>query len=789
MAKTLLIFLFSFVTSGLLCQDFSPTYAEIEETLQQGNDEACLNKLLQKIKKLESSPKRDLLLLSHHYNLIGKIYHSQSDIDEAKMYWDKSLGILKTNYNLNNIQLAETYSLISKYYSFRIIKDSAYYFAKKSIEICRQNKDSIRFIAVNEIYREFAYALKIIVTDVDFIHARRQSKVYLDSAIYYNKLYFSDNLLFKTQVYHDIGNLYNDKAYFYQLKLNDHQKSIVNFKLANSYYDKCLFIRKNKLKINEEKIAKIYFVKSLAYRYTFEWDSLNPALHNLQNGLNLLNKKYANEDAFAEPNPNSKFTNPAFALTILSSKINAFYLLFLKTKDIRYIINCYEHSKFAVNIYQSVLKSIKTKEPHKALEVYDSSPFNIALLSSGLYYQLSKNNVVKENVINWIGMHKYASLQKDELLNSAASISTLYLNASQVQLLLKDNECIVDYHVNGNFTICATTTKKIRELNFKITSFNVEQMTDSINYALTKHDATSYCKLSKILYDSLLVANIKDLPKNINHLIIMPHGKLAKVPFDALVTNKTNRYSTAEFLLKHYSISYALSTNLLFHDTSANFLNRNISVISPEYKTYNNMPFSKSVLNQLRNNFELTDFAKKASNLSILHVSAHALCNQENSRNSFILVSDTNKLYLHNLSELKLNHKLAVLSACQTGDGKFEMGEGTINFSRHLYFTGIHSTISTLWKVDDEATASICKNFYNNLLKGQTSINSLHNAKLSFLNEAQSIDDYDPYYWAGLVYTGKDLILEEKKYDYLWLIVTGFLFLFGGITLIRKIFF
>lgn len=789
MAKTLLIFLFSFVTSGLLCQDFSPTYAEIEETLQQGNDEACLNKLLQKIKKLESSPKRDLLLLSHHYNLIGKIYHSQSDIDEAKMYWDESHSLLKVKYNKSSIHLAETHSLLSRYYSFRIIMDSAFYFAEKSLDICRQHKDSIRFIPVNEIYREYAYALKIQAANIDYMDARRLSKMYLDSAIYFNKLYFFDNLFFKAQVYQDIGNLYTDKAYYFQVKLNDHKKSIVNWRLANGYYDKCLYIRENKVKVSREKIAKIYFVKALAYRYTFEYDSLNLVLTNLQNGLNSLNIYTASNEAFSIPNSKDRCVNPVFALTILRVKINTLYELFLKTKDLKYLKICYAHSRFAVEIYQTVLKNIKTKEPHKVLEIYDASPFNSIIYFGSEYYQLSKDNAVKENVINWIGMHKYSSIIKDQLLNNAASINALYYDGYQTHSILKDNECIVDYHINSSSAICAITTKKSREIYTINPPFKIDEVSDSIRLALINHNAPAYCKTSKMLYDKILQPYIKNLPKEITHLIIVPHGNLAKVPFEALVTNNTNRYSTADFLLNHYSVSYALSCNLLLNDTTSNKIDRKISFVAPDYKTHSNLPFSKSTIKKLNDYFELSHFGKRQDNSSILHVTAHALCNQQNSRSSFILTSDTEKLYLNQLSKLKLNQKLALLLACETGNGKFEMGEGLINFNRELYFAGIHSTISTLWKVDDEATATICKNFYNDLLKGQTSINSLHNAKLSFLSEAQSIDDHDPYYWGGLVYTGKDLILEEKKYDYLWLIVTGFLFLFGGITLIRKIFF
>ena len=180
-------------------------------------------------------------------------------------------------------------------------------------------------------------------------------------------------------------------------------------------------------------------------------------------------------------------------------------------------------------------------------------------------------------------------------------------------------------------------------------------------------------------------------------------------------------------------------------------------------------------------NFKLNDTPQ---NNSILQISAHAFCDYQNSRNSYVLLSDNQKLYLNEISNTKLNYKLAILNACETANGDIETGEGVINFSRHLYLAGIKSTITTLWKVDDEATATVISNFYTELKNGNNTITSLHNAKLNYIENAKSIDDYDPYYWAGLIYTGKDLTLETNLY--LAYSIIGIALFLGLFALLRK---
>jgi tetratricopeptide (TPR) repeat protein len=68
------------------------------------------------------------------------------------------------------------------------------------------------------------------------------------------------------------------------------------------------------------------------------------------------------------------------------------------------------------------------------------------------------------------------------------------------------------------------------------------------------------------------------------------------------------------------------------------------------------------------------------------------------------------------LRQWHLDCELATLSACQTGLGKFERGEGFIGFAQALLLAGSRSVCLSQWRVDDTATALLMNRFYENLL-------------------------------------------------------------------------
>ena len=93
---------------------------------------------------------------------------------------------------------------------------------------------------------------------------------------------------------------------------------------------------------------------------------------------------------------------------------------------------------------------------------------------------------------------------------------------------------------------------------------------------------------------------------------------------------------------------------------------------------------------------------------------------------------------------------LVVLSACKTGNGDINQGEGVFGLQRGFKKAGAQSLIMSLWEVADEATQILMTSFYDNILLGQPK-------RLAFRNAQQHLRTYDkgqydhPQFWAAFI--------------------------------------
>lgn len=109
-------------------------------------------------------------------------------------------------------------------------------------------------------------------------------------------------------------------------------------------------------------------------------------------------------------------------------------------------------------------------------------------------------------------------------------------------------------------------------------------------------------------------------------------------------------------------------------------------------------------------------------------------------------------LGLHDVTHLRLNADLVVLSGCQTALGKEVHGEGWLGLARGFSYAGVPRVVSSLWQVRDQATASLMAHFYGTMLTdGQAPAAALRLAQLEVRRQRRF---RDPYYWAAFVFEG-----------------------------------
>jgi CHAT domain-containing protein/Tfp pilus assembly protein PilF len=95
--------------------------------------------------------------------------------------------------------------------------------------------------------------------------------------------------------------------------------------------------------------------------------------------------------------------------------------------------------------------------------------------------------------------------------------------------------------------------------------------------------------------------------------------------------------------------------------------------------------------------------------------------------------------------------QLVVLSACDTGRGDIQLGQGVYGLRRAMVVAGAQTLVTGLWKVNDETTHQLMAGYYRHLLNGQSRTAGLR-AAMRELRQKQP----HPHFWAPFIALGQD---------------------------------
>jgi len=93
--------------------------------------------------------------------------------------------------------------------------------------------------------------------------------------------------------------------------------------------------------------------------------------------------------------------------------------------------------------------------------------------------------------------------------------------------------------------------------------------------------------------------------------------------------------------------------------------------------------------------------------------------------------------------------ELVVLSACETGVGDIQPGEGVAGLNQAFIRAGAKGIVMSLWRVPDKPTAELMTSLYSAMSKGMSPAASLRAAQLRFIKQK-----VHPLAWAAFVYSG-----------------------------------
>lgn len=282
-------------------------------------------------------------------------------------------------------------------------------------------------------------------------------------------------------------------------------------------------------------------------------------------------------------------------------------------------------------------------------------------------------------------------------------------------------------------------------------------------------DPAGYLRAAFNLHEKLLPPGVAAAQR----LLIVPDGFLSTLPFEALVTaapSASTHLRNAPYLVRRQEVRYAWSVatlrqqNLLRSGAERYLLAvapvcqqgvRGLAPLSASHSEWRSLP-ARAVTELLDHQANWSQVSSAAGNYRVLHFSTHAYASTLGEQPPRIELYDR-AVYLPDLYALPLQADLVLLSACQTGLGTEQSGEGVMSLARAFAQSGAACVVSSLWTVNDRSTAQLFGYFYEKIGAGKSVCAALHEAKLAYLNDSDvSATLQSPYFWAGVVVVGDD---------------------------------
>lgn len=295
----------------------------------------------------------------------------------------------------------------------------------------------------------------------------------------------------------------------------------------------------------------------------------------------------------------------------------------------------------------------------------------------------------------------------------------------------------------------------------------LEQLTD----AGKTEDLAQYQQQARQVAIRLLEPLLPSLGATPARLCISPDAWLSFLPFEALVephsSASARSWQQVDFLLWRHPVQYTYSVSIaLWQKQAKESARRNARLIAPLFpageRNLAPLPGSREELAAIAPVCSDRLVAAAAtrhevlariSDFRILHFSTHAQADSAG-RGSRIELYDQ-PLYLPDIYALRLRADLVVLSACESGIGQLEKGEGVMSLARAFTYAGASGLVSSLWSVNARATTTVMKEFYRQLWNRKPVGQALDQAKQAYLESEAVAGLYkSPYYWAGFVYIG-----------------------------------
>ncbi len=281
-----------------------------------------------------------------------------------------------------------------------------------------------------------------------------------------------------------------------------------------------------------------------------------------------------------------------------------------------------------------------------------------------------------------------------------------------------------------------------------------------------------------------------------SRLLLLPDGALSYLPFSLLLQQGATgdlSLNLWPFAIRSYSFNYRYTLESYLNEKASSMVasRQAILAFAPRFKagylrgdgTRSAGPLHENAAEvaYLTGKFPCDAFIGDAARLevfrtlapdySILHLATHAVANSTHGDFSFLTFAESDtadyQLEVEEIYQLPIAAELVVLSACETGLGEWQAGEGIVGLERAFIAAGAQSMVTTHWKISDRASAQLMQYFYDHLASDLPKDEALQQAQLQFMATNESWLSH-PFFWAGFVQKGSTEPLSVTRQRPFW---------------------
>ncbi|WMX13385.1 CHAT domain-containing protein [Aureispira sp. CCB-E] len=805
--------------------------ANIYDDLEDNNN--ALNYYHKALNTLRNVTIDDPNEISHLLYNIAYVFHKQGKIAKAKQYIFQSISSIEKADTLNkNLQenLIHNYQLLVDCYSDQ---DSVLYYIHKALEVHHDNS-----YMINITYRYYGY---YFFREHDFKNAQLYGQKSLEAALktygpkhtqvglnylllartVFAKRHYTQGFQYLQEALSALSTDFSDKDGLSNPKLLDQLTNKTTFLAV--LYEKMKYL--NILYNQDYPIATEKILYQTAKLATQTIESINRSIKSRASQLAWLNKEAipAFEQAIQialsiyKKTNNTEYLSEAFALAE-------------RSKSMLMISTFQENEAFALGkVPQELIH--RERALYQLLSDSKKKHFD-ATLSKDEAMMAFQDSLIFEYTDQIMMLLHQFELEYPEYYKLKYTIKSTGIKAVQDQLDAKT--AFIEYFEGVSNIYAFSITKQTATVHTIPRTDSYHQDVADFQAILigldeaAQNTAKSYNQFLETAHQFYLTFLKNSLQNtSVERLIIIPDGRLSYLPFEAFLTkevpldinqsNSNANFAPLPYLIRDYKINYNYSAtlwieHLLQKETSKN---GRILALAPSYANKTapkwRSPYEKQLrtelvelpgaireLDFLKWSFDGTflvngaateaAFKEKALDYSILHFAVHGLVDTKHPEFSGLALAENgdkmedNILYTYEIKQLGLNADLVVLSACETGIGKYQLGEGILSIGRDFMYAGVPSMLTTLWSLNDYSSSIIIEKFYTNLSLGMEKDEAIQQAKLYYLDNYEGLSTH-PALWACFVQVGDYASIPIHKSYRTWYIALA---VFGGLLLLSS---